>query len=55
MRILTVKLSNKSLEEILIAKISKQWEYLHQKYQSDNANKIIVSQDFDGNKYIKNI
>ena len=24
------------------------WEYLQQKYQSDNTNKIIVSQDFEG-------
>ena len=30
-------------------------EYLQQKYQSDNTNKIIVSQDFGGNKYSKNI
>ena len=34
--------------------ISK-WLYLQQKYQGDNANKIILSQDFGGNKYSKNI
>ena len=28
---------------------------MQQKYQSDNTNKIIVSQDFGGNKYSKNI
>ena len=27
---------------------------MQEKYQSDNANKIIVSQDFGGNKYSKN-
>ena len=30
-------------------------EYLQQKYQSDNTNKIIVSQDFGRGKYSKNI
>ena len=30
-----------------------EWYYLKQEYQSDNANKIIVSQDFGGNKYGK--
>ena len=34
--------------------ISK-WLYLQQKYHGDNTNKIIVSQDFGGNKYNKNI
>ena len=32
-----------------------EWYYLQQKYQSDNTNKIIMPQDFGGNKYGKNI
>ena len=43
MRILIVKMSHKTLERILTAKIT-----------SDNTNKMIVLQDFGENTYSKN-
>ena len=64
----TQKLSNslKALVGIRTAKITNTltlvnnrrlrlwWKYLQQKYQIDNTNKTIVSQDFGGNQYSKN-
>ena len=49
---------NEMLSKIngVLIKLWYQSDYIYnKKYQSDNTNKIIVSQDFGENKYSKNI